>query len=61
MLSLISMGLHTSQLLEIFCPESWDEILLREEGCNTPGVYFPLDNEHGINHEITMRISVPIS
>jgi hypothetical protein len=29
--------------------------------CNTPGVYFPLDNEHVINHEIMMSISVPIS
>jgi hypothetical protein len=28
--------------------------------CNTPGVYFPFNNELGINHEITMRISVPI-
>jgi hypothetical protein len=45
--------LHASLLLEIFRSESRDEILLREEGCNTPGVYIPLDNEYGFKHVIS--------
>jgi hypothetical protein len=24
------------------------------EGCNTPGVYIPLDNEYGFKHVISM-------
>jgi hypothetical protein len=32
--------LHTSLPLEVFRSESRDEILLRGEGCNTPGVIF---------------------
>jgi hypothetical protein len=42
--------LHASLLLEVFRSESRDEILLRGEGCNTPGVYIPLDNEYGFKH-----------
>jgi hypothetical protein len=45
-------GLHASLLLEVFRSESRDEILLRGEGCNTPGVYIPLDNENGVKHVI---------
>jgi hypothetical protein len=47
-------GLHASLLLKIFRSESRDEILLRGEGCNTPGVYIPLDNEYGFKHVISM-------
>jgi hypothetical protein len=47
-------GLHTSLLLEVFRFESRDEILLRGEGCNTPGVYIPLDNKYGFKHVISV-------
>jgi hypothetical protein len=47
-------GLHAALLLEVFRSESRDEILLRGEGCNTPGVYIPLDNEYGFKHEISV-------
>jgi hypothetical protein len=47
-------GLHTSLPLEVFRSESRDEILLRGEGCNTPGVYIPLDNEFGFKHVISV-------
>ena len=46
--------LHASLLLEVFRSESRDEILLRGEGCNTPGVYIPLDNEYGFKHVISV-------
>jgi hypothetical protein len=36
--------LHASLLLKVFRSESRDEILLRGEGCNTPGVYRWLDH-----------------
>jgi hypothetical protein len=45
-------GLHASLLLEVFRSESRDVILLRREGCNTPGIYILLDNEYGIKHVI---------
>jgi hypothetical protein len=48
-------GLHASLLLEVFRSESRDEILLRGEGCNTPGVYIPLDNEYGFKHVISVN------
>jgi hypothetical protein len=48
-------GLHTSLPLEVFCSESRDEILLRGEGCNTPGVYIPLDNEYKFKHVISVN------
>jgi hypothetical protein len=41
-------GLHASLLLKVFRFESWDEILLRGEGCNTPGIYCLLDHECGL-------------
>jgi hypothetical protein len=47
-------GLHTSLLLKVFRSESQDEILLRGESCNIPGVYIPLDNEDGIKHVISV-------
>jgi hypothetical protein len=47
MLSLLWTGLYASLLLEVFRSESRDEILLRGEGCNTPGVYRLLDHEYG--------------
>jgi hypothetical protein len=47
-------GLHASLLLKVFRSESRDEILLRGEGCNTPGVYIPLDNEYGFKHAISV-------
>ena len=47
-------GLHASLLLEVFRSESRDEILLRGEGCNTPGVYTPLDNEYEFKHVISV-------
>jgi hypothetical protein len=47
-------GLHTSLPLEVFRSESRDEILLRGEGCNTPGVYIPLDNEYEFKHVISV-------
>jgi hypothetical protein len=47
MLSVLWTGLHASLLLEVFRSESRDEILLRGEGCNTPGVYRLLDYERG--------------
>jgi hypothetical protein len=46
--------LHASLLLKVFRSESRDEILLRGEGCNTPCVYIPLDNEYGFKHVILM-------
>jgi hypothetical protein len=48
-------GLHASLLLKVFRSESRDEILLRGEGCNTPGVYIPLDNEYGFKHVISVN------
>jgi hypothetical protein len=48
-------GLHASLLLEVFRSESRDEILLRGEGCNTPGVYIPLDNEYEFKHVISVN------
>jgi hypothetical protein len=47
-------GLYASLLLKVFRSESRDEILLRGEGCNTPGVYIPLDNEYGFKHVISV-------
>jgi hypothetical protein len=46
--------LHYSLLLEVFRSESRDEILLMGEGCNTPGVYIPLNNEYGFKHVISV-------
>jgi hypothetical protein len=46
--------LHASLLLEVFRSESRDEILLRGEGCNTPGVYISLDNEYEFKHVISV-------
>jgi hypothetical protein len=48
-------GLHASLPLEVFRSESRDEILLKGEGCNTPGVYILLDNEYGIKHVISVN------
>jgi hypothetical protein len=48
MLSLLWTRLYASLLLEVFRSESRDEILLRGEGCNTPGVYRLLDHECGL-------------
>jgi hypothetical protein len=45
---------YITLLLEVFRSESQDEILLRGEGCNTPGVYFSLDNEYGFKHVISV-------
>jgi hypothetical protein len=45
--------LHASLLLEVFRSKSRDEILLRG-GCNTPGVYIPLNNEYGFKHAISV-------
>jgi hypothetical protein len=50
----MDMGLPASPLLKVFCSESRDEILLRGEGCNTPGVYIPLDNEYRFKHVISV-------
>ena len=47
-------GLHASLLLKVFRSESQDEILLRGEGCNTPGVYIPLDSEYEFKHVISV-------
>jgi hypothetical protein len=47
-------GLHASLPLEVFRSESRDEILLRGEGCNTPGVYILLDNEYEFEHVISV-------
>jgi hypothetical protein len=55
MLSLLWTGLYASLLLEVFRSESRDEILLRGEGCNTPGVYIPLDNECGFKYVISVN------
>jgi hypothetical protein len=49
------LGLHASLPLEVFRSESRDDILLRGEGCNTPGVYIPLDNEYGFKHVISVE------
>jgi hypothetical protein len=51
----MEMGLPASPLLKVFCSESRDEILLRGEGCNTPGVYIPLDNEYEFKHVISVN------
>jgi hypothetical protein len=51
----MDMGLPASPLLKVFRSESRDEILLRGEGCNTPGVYIPLDNEYGFKHMISVN------
>jgi hypothetical protein len=47
-------GLHASLLLKVFRSESRDEILLRGEGCNTPGVYILLDDRYGIKHVVSV-------
>jgi hypothetical protein len=47
-------GLHASLPLEVFRSESRDEIILRGEGCNTPGVYILLDNEYEFKHVISV-------
>jgi hypothetical protein len=47
--------LHTSILLEVFRSESQDKILLRGDGCNTPSVYIPLDNEYGFKRGISVN------
>jgi hypothetical protein len=54
MLSLIWTGLHASLLLKVFRSESRDEILLRGEGCNTPGVFISLDNEYEFKRVISV-------
>jgi hypothetical protein len=61
MLSLLWTGLHASILLKVFRSESRDEILLRGEGCNTPGVYFSFDSEYGLKRGISLRIIVSMS
>jgi hypothetical protein len=50
----MDMGLPASPLLKAFRSESRDEILLRGEGCNTPGVYILLDNEYEFKHVISV-------
>jgi hypothetical protein len=47
--------LYASLPLEVFRSESRDEILLRGKGCNTPGVYIPLDNEYRFKHVISLN------
>ena len=47
-------GLHASLLLKVFRSESRDEILLRGEGCNIPGVYIPHDNKYEFKHVISV-------
>jgi hypothetical protein len=49
--------LHASPPLRISF-ESRDEILLREEGCDTPGVYFVLCREIYPNLGCSMKISI---
>jgi hypothetical protein len=51
----MDMGLPVSPLLKVFRSESRDEILLRGEGCNTPGVYISLDNEYRFKHVISVN------
>jgi hypothetical protein len=46
--------LHYSLLLKVFRSESRDEILLRGEGCNIPGVYIPHDNKYEFKHVISV-------
>jgi hypothetical protein len=41
--------------------ESWDEILLRGEGCDTPGVSFMLCREIYLNLGCSMKISISLS
>jgi hypothetical protein len=41
--------------------ESQDEILLRGEGCDTPGVYFMLCREIYLNLGCSVKISIPLS
>jgi hypothetical protein len=54
LLSLIWTWVTCFSTLKSFHSESRDKILLREEGCNTPGVYIPLDNEYGFKHVISV-------
>ena len=50
MLSLmLENGWHASLPLKVFRSESLDEILVRGEGCNTPGVSHWLDNGLELN------------
>jgi hypothetical protein len=53
-LPLIWTWVYASVPLEVFRSESRDEILLRGEGCNTLGVYIPLDNGYGFKHVISV-------
>jgi hypothetical protein len=50
----MDMGLPASPLLKVFRSESRDKILLRGQGCNTPDVYIPLDNEYKFKHIISV-------
>ena len=53
MLSLmLETGWHVSLPLKVFCTESRDVILLRGEGCNTPGVCHQLSNGFELKHGI---------
>jgi hypothetical protein len=49
--------LHTSLLLKIFCSKSRDEILLRGESYNTPGVCLMFHNGYGLKHGISVNIA----
>jgi hypothetical protein len=55
MLSLLWIGLHAYLLLEVFRSESRDEILLRGEGCNTPGVCLPFNSDYGFKRGISVN------
>jgi hypothetical protein len=47
-------GLHASLLLKVFSLRISRRDSFKGEGCNTPGVYIPLDNEYGIKHVISV-------
>jgi hypothetical protein len=49
--------LHVSPPLKILI-RIWDEILLRGEGCDTPGVYFMLRREIYPNLGCSVKISI---
>ena len=53
MLSLmLETGWHVSLPLKVFRTESRGEILVKGEGCNTPGVYHQLSNGFELKHDM---------
>jgi hypothetical protein len=51
LLLMLENGWHASPPLKVFRTESWGEILVREEGCNTLGLCHWLSSGFELKHD----------